>query len=192
MPKILFVAPIYNYEPILVPALRLQTCANWELILVHDGPNRTGVASALSTLNDHRIRYYETLQRYDDWGHSLRAIALERIATEPISGDFIVVTNADNYYCPDFIYQMVSAFRADVVATYCRMSHSHQHWAVIDSKLQHARIDCGCVMVRRDALLAVGWKSRDYSADWVCIAELVERFGVDAFVKIDNVLFVHN
>ena len=76
--KVLFIAPIYNYYPILVHALQAQTHDNWELLLVHDGPNDLGLAATVAAFNDERIDYSETALRHNDWGHSLRR---ERIRT---------------------------------------------------------------------------------------------------------------
>ena len=114
--KVLFIAPIYNYYPILVHALQAQTHDNWELLLVHDGPNDLGLAATVAAFNDERIDYSETALRHNDWGHSLRRGALERIAQEK-SGDYIVVTNADNYYAPGFLSLMLNAFEDDTVVT---------------------------------------------------------------------------
>ena len=58
--------------------------------------------------------------------------------------------------------------------------------------LRHTRVDCGCLLVRREAALAVGWKSREHAADWVYVAELIARYGGDRIRLIENVLFVHN
>jgi hypothetical protein len=192
MSRVLFIAPVYEYEPILVPSLRLQGHQDWQLLLIHDGPNRQGLAERLRQLADPRIAYFETVKRYNDWGHSLRALALERVAAEPIVGDFVVITNGDNYYCPGFVEQMLAGFTDDTIATYCRMSHNHRNWNLIDTRLEHQFIDCGCVMVRRSAVLEVGWRSREHAADWVYVADLLHSFGAEQFRKVSQVLFVHN
>jgi GT2 family glycosyltransferase len=192
MAKVIFVAPIYNYDPILVHALALQTHPNWELLLIHDGPNSTGLQERLEQLNEPRVRYYKSSRRYDDWGHSLRDLGLKHIENEPIEGDFVVITNADNYYCPGFLKIMLAAFEASLVAVFCPMIHDHHGWRLLDAQLEHKHIDCGCVMVRREAALETGWTSREYAADWVYISQLVTRYGSHRLKKIDNVLFVHN
>lgn len=192
MSRVIFIAPVYEYDPILVPALQLQGHEDWQLLLVHDGPNRQGLSERLRKLADPRVRYYETAERINDWGHSLRALALENIAEEPIEGDYVVITNGDNYYCPGFTEQMLAAFDDDAVGVYCRMSHSHRRWALVESRLDFQFIDCGCVMTRRSAVLEVGWQSRAFEADWVFISDLVARYGQARFRKLETVLFVHN
>lgn len=192
MAKVLFVAPIYNYYPILAHALVAQTVSEWELLLLHDGPNATGLAASLRQLGDPRVRYYESPTRYNDWGHSLRAMGLEQIATEPIEGDFVVVTNGDNYYCPGFVETMLRAFESSVVAVYCPMIHNHYGWRLIDSRLEHKWIDCGCLMARRDVAINTGWTSREYSADWSYVSQMIGNYGAHRIKRIDNILFVHN
>jgi hypothetical protein len=192
MSKVLFVAPVYNYDPILVPALRLQTHRDWELLLVHDGPNETGLEGKIRSIGDPRVRYYCTPDRINDWGHSLRALAMQEIREEPIDGDHVVITNGDNYYAPGFCEQMLQQFEPDIVAAYCSMSHSHKKWMVIDAELRHQNVDCGCVMATREAALATGWTSRDFSADWLYVRGMLDRYGPQAFRKVPNVLFVHN
>ena len=189
--KVLFIAPIYNYYPILVHALQSQTHDNWELLLVHDGPNDLGLAATVAAFNDERIDYSGTALRHNDWGHSLRRGALERIAQEK-SGDYIVVTNADNYYAPGFISLMLNAFEDDTVAVYCDAVHSHRGWAHLDTSISLRSIDCGCVMVRREEALTIGWTSTEFAADWVYIDALASAYGLDRFLKVQRPLFVHN
>lgn len=192
MPKVLFIAPVYNYYPILIHALQMQTYPDWEILLIHDGPETIGLRRRIEAIGDLRVRFHETDQRFNDWGHSLRAVALQIISEVPISGDHIVVTNADNYYVPGFIEQMLRGFDSDIVAVYCAMIHNHHNWKLIDSTPKRGSIDCGCMMVRREVSLAVGWRSREHHADWVYIQDIIRRFGLQRLRKIPNVLFVHN
>ena len=53
-------------------------------------------------------------------------------------------------------------------------------------------IDCGCVMVRREEALAIGWTSTESAADWVYIDALASAYGLDRFLKLPRPLFVHN
>lgn len=192
MAKVIFIAPVYNYYPILVHALMLQTNPHWELLLIHDGPNSTELQSVLKQLNEPRVRYYESPRRYNDWGHSLRAMGLDQIEKEAIEGEFIVITNADNYYCPGFLEIMLKGFESSLVAVYCPLVHDHHGWRLLDARVEYKHIDCGCIMVRREPALETGWTSREYAADWVYISQLAKRFGSHRLKKIDNILFVHN
>lgn len=192
MGRVLVIAPIYNYYPILLHALELQSHGDWQLLLIHDGPNRTGLKALLKRIADPRVRYCETPVRFDDWGHSLRAFMLDEIKREQVPGDYIVITNADNYYVPTFLEYTLRAFSPGIVAVYCSMVHNHYDWTLIDTALVRKKIDCGCLVVTREAALSVGWRSRLYHADWIYVEDLVCRFGASRFQKIENVLFVHN
>ena len=189
--KVLFIAPIYNYYPVLIHALQAQTHENWELLLIHDGPNDFGLAATIAAFNDERIDYSETALRHNDWGHSLRRDALERIAQEK-SGDHIVVTNADNYYVPGFLSLMLNAFEDDIVVVYCDAVRSHLGWALLDARLALGWIDCGVVMARREEALAIGLTSTEFAADWTYIDGLASAYGYDRILKLPRPLFVHN
>ena len=71
---------------------------------------------------------------------------------------------------------MLNAFEDDTVAVYCDAVHSHRGWAHLDTSISLRSIDCGCVMVRREEALTIGWTSTEFAADWVYID--VPCFGV--------------
>ncbi len=172
--------------------LQLQTHEDWELLLLHDGPDDTGLAELLQRVGDPRIRYRETPQRHNDWGHSLRALALEWIEQEPIEADYLVITNADNYYVPGFLQMTLSRFGPETVAVCCGMAHDQREWIAIAPDLHFGRIDCGSAVVTREAVLSVGWTSRQYAADWDFFQALVSRYGKSRIELLPNTLFVHN
>jgi len=192
MPKVLFVAPIYRYYPILVHALQLQTHEDWELLLIHDGPDDTELAGLIQRIDDPRIRFHQTAERHNDWGHSLRALALKWIEQEPIDGDYVVITNADNYYVPGFIEATLPHFGPETVAVCCGMAHDQRDWIAGPPELHFGRIDCGSAMVTREAALTVGWTSRQYAADWEFFQALLARYGKSRIELLPNTLFVHN
>ncbi|MBD3882075.1 glycosyltransferase family 2 protein [Phormidium tenue FACHB-886] len=189
--RVLFIAPIYNYYPILVHALQLQSHKNWQLILIHDGPNSTGLQETVEQLKDERVTYHETTTRHNDWGHTLRQEGLEKIKNG-FSGDYVIITNADNYYAPCFIESMLKALKRDTVAVYCNMVHSHRSWNIVSSLLRRKFIDCGCVMVKRDVALEVGWQSKDFAADWFYVKDILAKYPKSSFSKVNKPLFVHN
>jgi hypothetical protein len=77
----------YRRQRFLESVLR-QSFPLWELLLIHDGPRR----SKLDPLpKDERIQSLETEERYNDFGHSLRRLGLQRAA-----GRYILHCNADN------------------------------------------------------------------------------------------------
>jgi len=187
--KVSFIAPIYNYRPVLVECLLNQTHSDWELILMHDFANTTGLADYLRQINDPRIKYFETPVRYNDWGHSLRALGLKEVADD---ADFIVHTNADNMYVPGFCEKLIPCFKDYVNGCYCDCLHNYWGWDYLACSLAITRIDCGCMMFRANVAKDIGWPYRIECADWSMIEDACDKYGKDTFVRFPKALFIHN
>ncbi len=191
--KVAFICPVYQSYPQIISSLILQTHTDWELILIHDGPNTTGLKSLI---NDPRIKYIETPKRAGNWGHSLRAWALENIDTLSSDADFVVITNADNYHAPVYIEYMLIGFtnNPSSVATYCSdMVHSYKAWQVIPCSLKLGYIDCACVMVRKDVAKEIGWRDvTNHSSDWTYFNDIIKKYGADKWTKVRGCLLIHN
>ncbi len=189
--KIIFIAPAYYQYPMLIPSLQLQSHKRWELLLIHDGPNDR-MRPMIQNINDHRIHYHETHQRHNDFGHSLRQYGLDLITEHNMSCDYIVITDASNYYVPGFCGLMLQQFSSDIMAVYCNILHSYLQWNIMETALSVGKIDCGCLMVRKQAAAYVGFKSRRYEAEWDYIQSLLSEYTHAAFAKINTPLFIHN
>lgn len=186
--KVLFICPVYQSYPQIISSLILQTYQNWELLLIHDGPNTTGLKELI---NDPRIKYIETEKRAGNWGHSLRQWAL----TLPTDSDFIVITNADNYHVPVYIEYLLNGFRDNPasVACYCScMVHSYKAWQIIQCSLKLGFIDCAGVMVRANVAKETGWHDMAHSSDWTYFNDIIKRYGADKWTKINGCLLTHN
>ena len=190
--KIVFISPIYNSFPLLALSLMEQTYKNWELLFVHDGPadDLDEIGKAIIASDD-RISFIETAERANDWGHTPRQIAFEEIRERGI-GDFIVVTNSDNYHVPGYIEKMLEHFDDDAHAVYCDMIHEYYSWRNLETRLEYSFIDCGCVMVRSETALKAGWNDNTYEGDWKYIADLIEVCGTQAIRKVRATLFIHS
>lgn len=191
MPTILFIAPAYRQYPVLIHSLQMLTHKDWQLLLVHDGPNPE-FALTVQRIDEPRVRYCETESHTGNYGHAVRDWALEQVASQDIPGDYIVITNTDNYYVPGFVDLLLPAFEEGVVAVYCNMLHNYIRWSVLDAQLFCGGIDGGAIMVSREAALEVRWKSRQPAADWDYINDLIQRYGADRIRKVPQILFVHN
>mgnify|MGYP000598571211 CR=1 FL=1 len=190
--KVVFVSPIFNSYPLLVHSLRAQTYENWELLLVHDG-TAEGLddASRRAIASDHRIHFYETDSRANDWGHTPRQFAFEKLRLVE-DCDFVVVTNSDNYHVPGFTEKMLERFDESSKVVFCDMVHDYYSWRHFETRLEYSFIDCGCLMTRYQAAMAVGWRDRGYAGDWEYVRDLMDKFGREAFRKLAAPLFVHN
>ena len=203
--KVTFICPVYNSFPEIVSSLICQTHKNWELLLVHDGPNETKMEELIQSFGDARIIYLETLERLQQWGHPIRKRMLNELTWKQGS-DFIVITNADNYHVPTYIETMLRGFDDDTVAVYCdkfvtnykspqpqKSGPAIDHtYGVIDVKLELGYIDCAGIMVRKDAACKIGWQSMEHSSDWTYIESILDEYGKNAFVKVNGTLLIHN
>ena len=166
-----------------IESILAQTEENWRMLVIHDGPSVQFGKIMEAYLDDPRIDYMLTDKRYNDWGHSLRKIGVERLG----DSEYTLVTNADNYYAPVFIKEMCHR-KADLV--YCDLVHSHWGYQARESRLRRRAVDCGNVIIRTELLKRVGWNHFDYAADWHVIEECLET---EATVqKVNACLFVHN
>lgn len=184
-----FICPAYNAHPYIIESLQAQTHKNWKLYLIHDGPNETGLKEYIESVNDERIIYHETESRSSNWGHSIRSEWLQKV-----KGDFVVITNQDNYHVPVFIEYMLRGFTPDTVATYCSdMVHSYKAWQIIPCSLRRGFLDCAGVMVRLDKAKETGWNDiTSHSADWFYFEGLIKKYNPRSFKIVKGCLLIHN
>lgn len=187
--KVSVICPVFNTYPEIISSMICQTHKNWELLLVHDGPNITGLAAIIEAIGDNRITYAETETHKGLWGHYIRQAEIKKA-----TGDYILVTNADNHHVPVFLEYMLKGFHNGTVATYCSdMIHNYKAWQQISCSPKRGYIDCAGVLVRADAAKAVGWNNiTDHSSDWFYFNDLINKYGLSSFVKINGCLLIHN
>jgi hypothetical protein len=184
MSSLHIIAPAYQYYPILLPSLLAQTNPDWSCHILHDGPNQE-YEQWVAGLHDDRIHLTCTEERRGLWGHPLRQLAL---ACE-IDSEYLVVSNADNYYTPNWADSMLRAVRGQDCG-HCDMLHSHHKWRPMVAEIAYCKIDCGAFMVRTTTAQAVGWPWTDKDSDWTFIEACCQRSS--AIVRVPNILFVHN
>ncbi len=160
-------------------AMRRQRYENWEVVAVTDGPNPTA-AQLVSRCNDPRIRLIETEKALGMWGHPHRAKGIAACR-----GEFIGLSNDDNYYVPGYLEQMLFALE-DADLAVCPMLHSYYAW-----KRVAAGGDIGCWIARASLVRSVPWPGIHFHADLDFYNALVAQAG-DRVVKLDRPLFVHN
>lgn len=73
----------------LLDSLENQTFKNFEVILIHDGPNPEVESILLD--KSFKLSYEETSTRHNDWGHSLRDIGISQA-----KGEYLIMLNCDN------------------------------------------------------------------------------------------------
>ena len=138
MDKIEFIIPTYNRTELLfttVCSIISQTNPNWTIHIVGDNipePNLDRLKSFLNFINDDRIKLTNLPERYNDWGHTPRNYGVEHATSE-----WVIMTGEDNYYCPEFVDQMLQQCNGQHFV-YCDMVHNwmNKEYIPIKSKLE--------------------------------------------------------
>lgn len=186
--KVVFICPIYNMYPQIISSLLCQTYQNWELQLIHNGPLN---GFKYDIPEDPRIKFTVHPIETGTWGHHLRAKALKELT----DGDFVVITNADNYHVPGYCERLLHGFKIFPGAKaiyHDGMIHNYTKWQYIKCRLERGFIDSAGVMVRRSIAQEVGWNSLEHSSDWIYFSEIIKRYGLHSFQMINGCLLVHN
>ena len=182
----------------LLSSLCCQTLQNFEVLVIHDGPDaETREVVERFAARSMRYRYMETPTRFNDYGHSLRAIGIEAA-----TGDFLLIANGDNYYTPrftEFVFEAVA--RHDLDVALWNFVHSHNRPGGLNLKsyspfdVYPARLMCdiGSVLVRTELAKKVGFADRSHDADATYLEDLLALPGVSLRIgKIEKTLMVHN
>lgn len=190
------VAVTYNQTDILkcfINSIKSQTSDNWNLILIHDGPNENLKEELVSQgyLQNEKIKFIEFSHRTENYGHLLRKWALENLELY----DYVLITNGDNYYTPNMIAE-IDKRNEDLI--YFDLVHSHktnvnhnQHsYGFMNSKLQSSYVDIGNVVVKSQLAKKVGFNTTRFAADWDYINDILKLN--PSIYKIEKILFVHN
>jgi hypothetical protein len=160
-------------------SMRRQRYDNWEVVAVTDGPN-AAAAELVQTMGDPRVRLIETPAPLGQWGHPYRQLALDACR-----GEFIGLSNDDNYYVPGYLEQMVHALENADLAL-CQVVHSYLGWG-----LTEPGADLGAWMARATLIRRVPFPGTDFHADRRFL-DALETLAAGRIARVDRPLFVHN
>ena len=186
----------------LLASLNCQTLRNFDVLVIHDGSDdeTRQLIERRAADYDFPCRYLETDERFDDFGHSLRDIGI-RAAT----GEFLLITNGDNYYCPrfvEFVFEAIDLHHLDVALWDIVHSHSMPGVSSLPSyspfSIHPIRycIDVGAFLVRTTIAKKTGFRDKTPAGDATYFEDIV-RSGTEAGMgltvgKIEKTLMVHN
>lgn len=178
----------------LIAAMQAQTYANWQLLIVHDGmvahtseENRT--LARLRELDFERIEVWETAERKQQFGHSHRQSAIERMLQSGC--EWIGLTNDDNYYVPVYLEWMIAtAQEKKAEFVYCDCVHSHKQWKPMPGVLKRGHIDLGSFLVHHTLARKVKFDKFTFNGDWDYINRLTSAS--KKIAKVPGTLFIHN
>ena len=176
----------------LIDCFLLQTSPNWELRIIHDGCASQCVRDVIALYNDPRIIFIETEERTQTYGHLNRRRFLNEQQGDV--GDFVLMTNDDNYYVPIFVDYMLGRIGANIGMVYCDSVHSHFQYIHHTTQVKLNHIDIGSFIVRLDIAKSVGFTGTAFNADGIYAIkcyDLCRRSGLCA-VYVPKPLFIHN
>jgi hypothetical protein len=166
-------------------SLRAQTYPHWEAVVVHDGPGPLA-RGVVEKVADPRVRLIETPERRGQYGHPWRELGIDAC-----TGDYIGLTNGDNYYAPvyfEWSVHLLTTEGADVV--YCDAVHSHARWAAVRSGPRKGEIDLGCWVARAGLVKTTPFSDHGFCGDGTYFEALLRK--ADRVLHINRPLFVHN
>lgn len=196
--RVVVIAPIYDAFPEIISSLICQTYKNWELVLIDDNQTSTRTRDIVATVNDNRISHIQRPRADADgkYGHPHRQWALQQMKIGHIAkeANYVLITNPDNYYLPNYLAAMTLAFtNPNIIATYCAsMLHSYDNWKLMQCQLELGRIDCGGVIVRKNIACDIGWRSFEHSSDWTYFEDILKKYPSAHWMKVEDILFIHN
>lgn len=201
IPKISIIVVAYKrYKEIavLIHSFLAQTVQDFKLHIIHDGYDgrMDKLLKPYKKQYPHLIDYEFTKHRYNDYGHSLRDIGIQKA-----TGDYILLTNDDNYYCPKFVEYMNAALKeeqADVVLF--DMIHSHSNpggraqppYCFFETAPQRFSVDIGCFIVRTPLAKQVGFRDKTHDGDATYFEDIMGLVPTPHLIKVPRVLLVHN
>jgi len=197
-PKFSFIVPCWEQTHLLkclLQSIVCQTYSNWEVILVHDGPNLNHKYELKEFLNDPRFKYYNTNVRYEHWGHYGRILGLEKV-----TGDWVIHTNDDNYFTPILLEEIVSVITWNdktnfvywemILGKYKNLhSHNGKDYGHFIPKIQSCYMDWCQFATKTHILKSTPINPKEIAADGVLIEDIKSKLTP---YFIDKCLSVHN
>ena len=181
-----------------------QTSKNWVLTVIHDGKDQEfdNIMKEYSQLNPDQIFFFSTCKRYNDYGHTLRDIGIQKSY-----GEYILLTNADNYFIPKTVSYVEELLidclnKPDIIIF--DMVHSHANpgnfrkpsYSYFSVEFEPLKIDISAALVKTELAKAVGFRNKTFNGDQYYFSDISsyvksqsDHINVE---KIHSVLLVHN
>ena len=183
---------------VLLSSLAAQSEMNFEVIVIHDGPRRETreLIESFSPELPFELIYIETPARFNDYGHSLRQLIIDRCETK-----YLLLTNDDNYYVPIFTQEMIGALQEENLdVLFCNMIHSHVFpdlpnpfgYQLLEAEPRRRRIDIGCFIFKTSLGKNAGWRDKGFEGDATFFEDITKQRPTVSIGKMNKVLFVHN
>jgi glycosyltransferase involved in cell wall biosynthesis len=176
-PKISMVIAAYgDPDPLgcLLYALKCQTYKNWEALVIYDDeviPDETKEL-VLGQLWDDRIKLWGRPHK-GQYGHCHREYGIQQA-----TGDYICLTNHDNYYVPVFFEAMLhTAVSKQADFVYCPFIHDYFDYAFYPSRCHGGAGGCDLAnwIAKADVMKATPWTDYGFNGDETFINALLAK-----------------
>jgi len=180
-----------------------QTENNWKLTIIHDGKNENfnKIMEDYKKQRPDQITYYSSEKRYNDYGHSLREQALKKI-----EGDYVLLSNCDNYFIPKamkYINEALNHIGRELDVLMFNMVHSHQSitkegktipsYSPLNVEYARNAIDVSSAIVKKELAEQVGFRDKTFAGDATYFEDIYKIKKKDTKIaKIGRILLVHN
>jgi hypothetical protein len=170
----------------LLHSLLCQTYQNFDIVIAHDGPLHDQlVINNITSLSD-KISFLNHLPKVGNAGFQHRHPA----AVMHPRCDWVLFTNEDNYYAPDFLKIMLHhGTTKGSGLVLCNMVHSYYGWGLLSTAPITNQIDMGAFISRMDLVESTPWTEFGGPADGIYCEMIAAKTNP---VKVENILFVHN
>jgi hypothetical protein len=191
---------------VFVQSIINQSSDDWFLTICHDGPNEefSSIMENYVGSAPNKIKFFHTDSRFNDYGHTLRDLMLKEI-----EGEYVLLTNADNYFIPkaiEYLKKCTTETNAEVVIY--DMIHSHvtgylrylttganpQPYLFFETSFKRGSIDVSSAIVIKNLAEKVGFRDKTHDGDATYFEDILQLKKGQQFnlIKIPRVLFVHN
>lgn len=188
--QICFVAPAFNekrHQCPIVESLLNQTDNRWKLLVYHNGPCTSDMQEWISSYNDPRIQYTESLMNTGQWGTANRADAIARLVNTP----YIVNTSVQDYYIQIAVAEIMKCISAGMEFIHWQAINHLFNYSILSGEIAFGHLDWGQVCVKTELLKKVGIvKPQEFCSDWFTFQTVLPLCKKKQ--KINQVLTVHN
>ena len=189
----------YGELRVFVQSWLNQSESNWKLTVLHDGPDARfdAIMAEYQAQAPQQIEARCTDTRHNDYGHSLRDMGLQNI-----QGDYVLLTNADNYFIPKamhFLNQALAETQSQADVLMFDMVHSHHRpggreqpaYCAFQVDFHPGAIDVSAAIVRRELAAQAGFRDKTHDGDATYFEDIKAIRPLQVY-RIPRILFVHN
>lgn len=193
MPKFTIIATDYEHwiprdaMAAGIQSILEQTYQDYELLVIHDGPKKIPYEDEFDfSLFGGRVRFLNTPERMNNWGHSSRDLGLRNS-----TGEYIIHFNIDNYLYNDCLSMLAHKIDEEGVPV---VIFTIKHFGQSQGRGEHPWIGLPPVWGRIDALQLVAhisvWESIGYwhdlrkDSDGYLYEEITSKYTYDHIPQI--------